>query len=219
MTDKGLVHVVDDEQAVRRSLDFLLRGAGYSVERWEDGQAFLKGADKLTHACVLLDVHMPGLGGLDVQERMAREGFDFPVILLTGHGDVGLAVRAMKAGAVDFLEKPFDQDKLLQAVSAGFRRIADRDVLREREAWARTQLARLTAREREVLDGLACGYPNKTIAYDLHISTRTVEVYRANVMAKLDVQNFADVLRVAFAAGLGSERDWRRGHGAWAESD
>jgi two-component system response regulator FixJ len=210
----GLVHVIDDEDSIRRSMDFLLRTAGYRVERWPDGGAFLKGADQSVHACVLLDIRMPGIDGLEVQERMATEGFDFPVIILTGHGDIDLAVRAMKAGAADFLVKPCDRDKLLRALERAFRSIDDQEVLRQRRDWARAQLGKLTARERQVLDGLACGYPNKTIAYDLGISSRTVEVYRANVMAKLEVGNFADALRVAFAAGLGSDARWRQAHDA-----
>lgn len=208
-----LVHVVDDEDSVRRSLDFLLRTAGFSVQRWSDGPAFLKGADKNAHACMLLDIRMPGLDGLEVQQHMANDGFNLPVIVLTGHGDIDLAVRAMKAGASDFLTKPCDRDSLLRAVDRAFRSIDDREALRERQDWARTQLGKLTEREREVLDGLACGYPNKTIAYDLGISSRTVEVYRANVMAKLEVNNFAEVLRIAFAADLGSDNRWRRAHG------
>jgi two-component system, LuxR family, response regulator FixJ len=211
--ERGLVHVVDDEDAVRRSMDFLLRTAGYQVERWSDGETFLKNAGRAARACVVLDLHLPGLSGLQVQDRMARDGLNLPVIMLTGHGDIDLAVRAMKAGAMDFLVKPCERDKLLQSIGQGFRQIDDREALRERQAWACTQLGRLTEREREVLDGLACGYPNKTIAYDLGISSRTVEVYRANVMAKLDVTNFADALRVAFAADLGSDNRWRRSHG------
>jgi two-component system response regulator FixJ len=209
---RQLVHVVDDEDSIRRSLDFLLRTAGYSVERWADGADFLKRADKMTPACVLLDIRMPGLDGLEVQERMAEQGFDFPVIVLTGHGDITLAVRAMQAGAADFMEKPFDREHLLRSIAAAFERLADRASLREQQDWAAVQIAKLTEREHEVLDGLACGYPNKTIAYDLGISSRTVEVYRANVMAKLEVKNFADALRVAFKAGLGNERAWRDDH-------
>jgi two-component system response regulator FixJ len=149
------------------------------------------------------------LDGLQVQAEMASQGFNQPVVVLTGHGDIGIAVRAMRAGAVDFLEKPFNRERLLQALEVGFMQLADREGRRQREEWARTQVAKLTEREQEVLEGLACGYPNKTIAYDLGISSRTVEVYRANVMEKLEVANFADALRVAFAAGMGSEKDWR----------
>lgn len=209
MAQDRLVHVVDDEDSIRRSLDFLLRTAGFRVEKWEDGEAFLKGVDRAAAACVLLDVRMPGMDGLQVQAEMASRGINLPVVVLTGHGDISIAVRAMRAGAVDFLEKPFNRERLLQALETGFMQLADREGRRQREEWARTQVAKLTEREREVLEGLACGYPNKTIAYDLGISSRTVEVYRANLMEKLEVANFADALRVAFAAGMGSEKDWR----------
>jgi two-component system response regulator FixJ len=209
MGQDRLVHVVDDEDSIRRSLDFLLRTAGFQVEKWENGETFLKGADRTVAACVLLDVRMPGMDGLQVQAEMASHGLNMPVIVLTGHGDIGTAVRAMRAGAVDFLEKPFNRERLLEALETGFAQIADSEGQRRREEWAKTQIAKLTEREQEVLEGLACGYPNKTIAYDLGISSRTVEVYRANVMEKLAVTNFADALRVAFAAGMGSEKDWR----------
>lgn len=209
VADSRLVHVIDDEDAIRRSLDFALRTAGFGVEKWPDGESFLKGADRTSHACVLLDVRMPGLDGLQVQAEMAARGFNLPVIVLTGHGDIATAVRAMQAGAVDFLEKPFERDRLLRTIEIGFAQLADQDGKRERERWAKTQVASLTQREQEVLEGLACGYPNKTIAYDLGISSRTVEVYRANAMEKLEVTNFADALRIAFAAGLGAEQEWR----------
>lgn len=209
MADGKLVHIVDDEESIRRSLDFLLRAAGFRTERWEDGEAFLKDADKTESACVLLDVRMPGMDGLQVQAEMAGRGFNMPVVVLTGHGDISTAVRAMQGGAVDFLEKPFNRERLLQALESGFAQIEDREAARKREDWAKTEVAKLTDREKEVLEGLACGYPNKTIAYDLGISSRTVEVYRANVMSKFEVSNFADALRVAFAAGMGSEKKWR----------
>lgn len=211
-----LVHVVDDEEPVRRSLDFLLRTSGFRVERWADGESFLKGAKRDQPACVLLDIRMPGMDGLHVQEEMARRGLNLPVIVLTGHGDVATAVRAMQAGAVDFLEKPFERERLLQAIEVARRRASSEAAQRDHERWAHTQVAALTEREREVLDGLACGYPNKTVAYDLGISSRTVEVYRANVMSKLEVTNFADALRIAFAAGLGSDAQWRSRHAAAA---
>jgi two-component system response regulator FixJ len=209
MADGKLVHIVDDEEAIRRSLDFLLRSAGYRTERWDDGESFLKGADKAEPACVLMDVRMPGMDGLQVQAEMAARGYNQPVIVLTGHGDISTAVRAMRGGAVDFLEKPFNRERLLDALAVGFARINDREASSKREDWARTEVGKLTEREKEVLEGLACGYPNKTIAFDLGISSRTVEVYRANVMSKFEVSNFADALRVAFAAGMGSEKQWR----------
>ena len=209
MADSKLVHIVDDEDAIRRSLDFLLRSAGFRTERWEDGEAFLKGADRTQPACVLLDVRMPGMDGLQVQAEMRARGYNMPVIVLTGHGDISTAVRAMQGGAIDFLEKPFNRERLLQALEAGLAKLGDREAARKREDWAATEVGKLTEREKEVLEGLACGYPNKTIAYDLGISSRTVEVYRANVMTKFEVNNFADALRVAFAAGMGSEKKWR----------
>ena len=211
--DQGkLIHVVDDEEPVRRSLDFLLRTSGFRVERWCDGESFLKGVKRDEPACVLLDVRMPGMNGLQVQEEMRRRGLNLPIVVLTGHGDVETAVKAMQAGAVDFIEKPFERGQLLQALELSCARLADRAAQREQQHWAKTQIAALTEREREVLDGLACGYPNKTVAFDLGISSRTVEVYRANAMSKLEVTNFADALRIAFAAGLGSEKEWRRTH-------
>ena len=132
--------------------------------------------------------------------------------MLSGHGDISMAVKAIQAGAIDFLEKPADRQNVLDAVQAAFASLADCEERRNREQWAKGQIAHLTEREREVLDGLACGYPNKTIAYDLGISARTVEVYRANAMEKLQVSNFADALRIAFAARLGSEQRWMDKH-------
>ena len=214
MTDPGLIHVVDDDESVRRSLTFLLRPAGYRVETWADGSSFLAGVDRFSAACVLLDIRMPGVDGLEVLAAMAAAGLNFPVIVLTGHGNIALAVRAIQAGACDFLEKPVDRDTVLSSVALAFRKIADVKFQRERTLWAQVQIAKLTQREAEVLDGLACGYPNKTIAYDLGISARTVEVYRANIMSKLEVRFFADALRIAFSAGLGAETKWRRAHGA-----
>lgn len=159
-------------------------------------------------ACVLLDVRMPGVDGLEVQRRMTSAGLDCPVIVFTGHGDIALAVTAMQLGAIDFLEKPVDRERLLSAIERALAVARDRSQLAKQAQWAQSQLGKLTSRERETLDGLACGYPNKTIAYDLGISARTVEVYRANIMAKLEVTSFADALRIAFAAGLGSIQKW-----------
>ena len=211
-SERARVHVVDDEDSIRRSLDFLLSNAGYSVERWEDAAAFLKGVDKNRPACALIDISMPGMDGLELQREMARQGCNFPVIVLSGHGDIAMAVKAMQAGAIDFLEKPVDRQHVLEAIRAAFASIGDREEQRSRARWAETQIRHLTGREREVLDGLACGYPNKTIAYDLGISARTVEVYRANAMEKLQVTSLAQALRIAFAAGLGSERSWLETH-------
>lgn len=209
---RKLVHVIDDDDGVRRSLDFLLSHAGYHVIRWDSAESFLKRADRSTPACALLDIRMPGMDGLELQQEMQARGFNFPVIVLSGHGDVALAVRAMQAGAVDFLQKPTDREQVLAAVRRAFETMTDCEEQRNRSEWAKTQIGRLTIREQEVLDGLACGYPNKTIAFDLGISARTVEVYRANVMEKLAVNSFADALRIAFAAGLGSQKNWLEAH-------
>lgn len=212
MTDLPLVHVVDDEESLRKSLSFLLRSSHYRVQCWTSGIAFLRGVERSEPACVLLDIRMPEMDGLEVQSEMAAQGIGLPVIVLTGHGDVTLAVKAMKAGAVDFIEKPFDRQKLLDAVERAFLQLASAEMRRDQATAAQIQIAALTARERDVIDGLACGFPNKTIAFDLGISPRTVEVHRANLMAKLGVTNFADALRIAFAAGLGHSREWRAEH-------
>ncbi|WP_332816689.1 response regulator transcription factor [Sphingopyxis sp.] len=204
MSDRKLVHIVDDEDAIRRSASFMLKTSGYAVETWANGALFLKEIRHVPEGCVLLDVRMPEMDGLEVQQALLERGVTMPVIVLTGHADVSIAVRAMKAGAVDFLEKPFEKAVLIASIEAAFARMAAADGAAARAAEAEVVLAILTPREREVLEGLAQGLPNKTIAYDLGISPRTVEVHRANLMAKLDVRSLSDALRLAFAAGLGA---------------
>jgi two-component system response regulator FixJ len=206
MTEKQ-VYVVDDDEAIRRSLSFMLRTSGHKVELFEQGEAFLKSAGKLDPGCVLLDIRMPGMDGLEVQKAMADNGVMLPVIIMTGHGDVGLAVRAMKAGAIDFIEKPFEKATLMSALDQGFAKLGDSDVRRVRAQEAATRLEVLTPRERDVLQGLVAGLPNKSIAYDLGISPRTVEIHRANLMTKLEVKSLSEALRLAFAAGLGEQGD------------
>lgn len=197
------VYVVDDEEAVRRSLGFLLRTSGYQASLFASGTEFLREARGLEAGCVLLDVRMPEMDGLEVQREMAARGITLPVIVLTGHGDITTAVQAMKAGAVDFLEKPFEKAALLTALEAGFARVDQVGEGADAARAAGVRLAALTARERDVLAGLAKGLPNKTIAYDLGISPRTVEVHRANLMTKLEVRSLSEALRIAFAAGMG----------------
>lgn len=204
MSDRKLVHIVDDEEAIRRSASFMLKTSGYAVETWASGVAFLKEIRHVSEGCILLDVRMPEMDGLEVQQALLERGVTMPVIVLTGHADVSIAVRAMKAGAVDFLEKPFEKAVLIASIEAAFARMAAAGGAAARAAEAKVVLAILTPREREVLEGLAQGLPNKTIAYDLGISPRTVEVHRANLMAKLDVRSLSDALRLAFAAGLGA---------------
>lgn len=203
MTDKRLIHIVDDEDAIRRSASFMLKTSGFAVETWASGVTFLKEIRHVDPGCILLDVRMPDLDGLEVQQELAARGVTMPVIILTGHGDVSIAVRAMKAGAADFLEKPFEKAALLGAIDAAFDRLDAAGGQAVRAAEASVLLAALTPRERDVLEGLARGLPNKTIAYDLGISPRTVEVHRANLMIKLEVRSLSDALRIAFAAGLG----------------
>jgi len=205
MGHKKLIHIIDDEEAIRRSAGYMLKTSGYTVETWSSGAAFLKEVRHAEQGCVLLDVRMPELDGLEVQRMLAERGVTMPVVIMTGHGDIAIAVRAMKAGAVDFLEKPFEKATLLGAVEAAFARLGAAGDAATRAADAEVILGALTPRERDVLDGLARGLPNKTIAYDLGISPRTVEVHRANLMAKLDVRSLSDALRIAFAAGMGAE--------------
>ncbi|GLT01635.1 DNA-binding response regulator [Sphingobium jiangsuense] len=207
MEDRKLVHIVDDDEAVRKSAAYMLKSCGYAVESWPSGGAFLKEVRHAGHGCVLLDIRLPGLDGMEMQRVLAERGVTMPVIIMTGHGNIPIAVRAMKAGAVDFLEKPFEKAVLVKAIETAFEHLVAADGAAARAAEAETILHVLTPRERDVLEGLARGLPNKAIAYDLGISPRTVEVHRANVMAKLEVRSLSDALRIAFAAGMGAPRD------------
>ncbi|TNE39810.1 MAG: response regulator transcription factor [Sphingomonadales bacterium] len=204
MTNGNMVHIIDDEEAIRRSTSFLLKTAGYRVKCWPSGTAFLKEVRYAEPGCILLDIRMPEMDGLAVQAALVERGVTMPVVILTGHGDISTAVQAMKMGAVDFLEKPFEKRVLLDAIEQACDRMATADDRAVRTAEAQAVLGALTPREREVLEGLAQGLPNKAIAYDLGISPRTVEVHRANLMAKLDVKSLSDALRIAFAAGMGA---------------
>jgi two-component system response regulator FixJ len=195
-----LIHLVDDDEAIRRSAGFMLKTSGFHVRSYENGVELLKAAPQLEPGCILLDIRMPGMDGLEVQEALKAKGVALPVIIMTGHGDVSLAVQAMKAGAVDFIEKPFEKAVLLSAIEQGIDRLKRSSASRERADEAAVRLQALTPRERDVLDGLAKGLPNKTIAYDLGISPRTVEIHRANLMNKLEVRSLSEALRLAFAA-------------------
>lgn len=200
MTDGKLIHLIDDDDAVRRSAGFMLKTSGYRVRSYDSGDALLKEASVLEPGCILLDIRMPGMDGLQVQEALKERGIPFPVVIMTGHGDVTLAVQAMKAGAIDFIEKPFEKAVLLGAMEQAFDRLDRSKAVKERARDADVRLQALTPREREVLAGLAEGLPNKTIAYDLGISPRTVEIHRANLMTKLEVRSLSEALRIAFAA-------------------
>jgi two-component system response regulator FixJ len=202
MTDEQLrlVHLVDDDEAIRRSVGFTLKTSGFRVLTYESGVELLKSAGKLERGCILLDIRMPGMDGLETQAALRDKGITLPVIIMTGHGDVSLAVQAMKAGALDFIEKPFEKAVLLSAIEHGVERLKRSAADHERADEAAVKLQVLTPREHEVLEGLAKGLPNKTIAYDLGISPRTVEIHRANVMSKLGVRSLSEALRIAFAA-------------------
>ena len=205
MSENRVIHIVDDEDAIRRSAGFMLKTSGFTVTTHASGVAFLREARHLEPGCVLLDVRMPEMDGLEVQAAMAERGITMPVVVLTGHGDVTLAVRAMKAGAVDFLEKPFEKAVLMSAIAAAFERLEDAGARAASAADAAVAVAALTGREQDVLRGMAQGLPNKTIAYDLGISPRTVEVHRANLMGKLKVRSLSEALRIAFSAGLAQD--------------
>ena len=205
--DKPLVHLVDDEDAIRRSAGFMLKTSGYRVRPFASGLELLKQARSLEPGCILLDIRMPGMDGLEVQQALRDQGVALPVVIMTGHGDISVAVKAMKAGAIDFIEKPFEKQVLLSALEQGFSRLRKEGRNREKAEEAGLRIASLTPRERDVLEGLALGLPNKTIAYDLGLSPRTVEIHRANLMHKLGVHSLSEALRIAFAAGMDEPSD------------
>ena len=202
MTDEQLIHIVDDEESVRKSASFLLRTSGFETRTYPSGTAFLREAETAPPGCILLDIRMPEMDGLEVQRELNARRVAMPVIVLTGHGDIGIAVQAMKAGAVDFLEKPFEKEHLLEAIAAAFARMAEDEDSGAAQRAAQMRVDALSPREQDVLRGLVRGHPNKTIAYDLGISPRTIEVHRANLMGKLKARSLSEALRIAFAAGL-----------------
>jgi two-component system, LuxR family, response regulator FixJ len=201
MSNKTTIHIIDDDAAMRDSLMFLLDVNGYKAQAYETANAFFNEA---LHPwrCVISDIRMPGMNGIELVRKLKADGAGCPVILITGHGDVALAVEAMKAGAADFIEKPFDDAELLGAIRAAL----DASPATTSEGSARKEaearLADLSPRERDVLQGLVAGKINKVIAYDLSISPRTVEVYRANLMAKTGARSMSELMRLALAAGL-----------------
>jgi two-component system, LuxR family, response regulator FixJ len=196
------IYIVDDDDAVRASLHSLLSVRGDLVIRsYRSGDAFLEEADDLDPGVLLLDFHMPGASGLDVLNIVGNRA-TFAAIILTGQGNVGLAVQAMKAGALDFIEKPYEADQLMQIIDTAFSRLEHNSDAAARIDSAKAKIAKLSPRECDVLMGLIEGRSNKVIAYELDISPRTVEIYRANLMEKLEVRSLSEALRVAFAAGL-----------------
>jgi two-component system, LuxR family, response regulator FixJ len=201
MSSEKKVYVVDDDAAVRRSLERLLDAAGFEPVCFGSPMAFVEAIPKLSGGCVLLDMRMPTLDGLAVQAQLAKLESSLPVIVITGQGDVQTAVRAMKAGAIDFIEKPFDDELLIEAIEAALTRSERQHPGRE-AIEAVDRLAALSPREREVLNALMAGHPNKVIAYDLGISVRTVEVHRARMMHRLGVRQLAEAIRLAVIARM-----------------
>jgi two-component system, LuxR family, response regulator FixJ len=203
MPNEAVVHVIDDDEAVRDSLAFLFDSADLPVTTHESAVAFLAHLPERIDGCIVTDVRMPEMSGLDLLNDLRGRGIDSPVVIITGHGDVPLAVEAMKAGAFDFLEKPFDDERLLDVVRRALqapRRTGAPEASAE-QAGVQTRIARLSQRERQVLKRLVEGQLNKTIAWELGISARTVEVYRAKLMAKMEANAFADLVRMALLAG------------------
>jgi two-component system response regulator FixJ len=194
------IFVVDDDAAIRDSLRMMLEASGYTVRDFASAQAFLSDANLQDGGCLIVDIRMPGMGGLELQEELVRRKANVPVIVMTGHGDVPLAVRAMRAGAMDFVEKPFDEERMLQSVADALE-AGQRAQSRAAEAKAaRELLSLLTPREREILDQLVKGHANKVVAHQLGISPRTVEIHRASIMEKLHARNLSNVVRKALAA-------------------
>ncbi len=202
MRPEPVIYVIDDDEAVRQSIEFLLKTVGITVRGFESGQAFFEVLPEIEHGCVVTDVRMPEITGIDVLRKVSEKKPDLPVIIITGHGDVPLAVEAMKLGAVDFLEKPFDDELLIESVRAALSRDADVAKRKAEVAEINEKLAALSKREREVLEGLVAGKPNKTIAFDLGISPRTVEIYRANLMTKMSANSLSDLVRMAMVADI-----------------
>jgi two-component system, LuxR family, response regulator FixJ len=200
MPAERTIHVVDDEAAVRLSLERLLGSMGFATVSYSTPSAFLLEAPRLVGGCVLLDVKMPGISGLEVQARLKAIGFVPPVIVITGQGDIQTAVLAMKAGAFDFLEKPYQEEILLSAIEAALAASPDDHIHQAVDAAQR--IARLSPREREVLDALVAGGSNKVIAFDLGLSVRTVEVHRARMMERLGTRQLAEAIRLAVLATL-----------------
>ncbi len=202
MANDNLVYVVDDDEAVRESLSALLEAKSYTVRSFALAREFLAAAPSLRPGCLIADIRMPEMDGLELQRLLTARAFNFPLIVITGHGEVPLAVEAMKAGAIDFIEKPFAAEAILAGIEAGLARLAATGEDDQAAASAAGRLATLSPREREVLEGLLAGLPNKSIAYDLAISPRTVEIHRAHVMDKMGARSLSELIRFSLAAGL-----------------
>jgi two-component system, LuxR family, response regulator FixJ len=202
MPPERRVYIVDDDEAVRDSLSVLLESKAYKVGSFGSAPEFLAAAPSLPLGCLIVDIRMPEMDGLELQQHLIERTLNFPMIVITGHGDVPLAVRAMKAGAIDFIEKPFTTGAILDSLQAALARLETPNEQDPMVAAATAKLALLSPREREVLAGLVAGLPNKSIAYDLAISPRTVEIHRARVMDKMGARSLSQLVRLALAAGV-----------------
>ena len=201
MADSLIVHIVDDDESARQSLAFLLSTAGMVVRLYESAAAFLETPDNIQGGCLITDVRMPDMTGIELLHELKVRSISLPTIVITGHGDIPLAVEAMKCGAIDFIEKPFDEEAIIRAVQSAKERVDKRARESEGEAALAAKLVSLSKRERQVLDGLVAGNLNKTIAHDLGISPRTVEVYRAHLMTKMQAKSLSELVRMALLAG------------------
>jgi len=206
-SDADIVHVVDDDEAMRDSMAFLLRAENFQVQTYADATDFLNALPQINAGCIVTDVRMPGMSGIELLQRLRELKVSLPVIVVSGHGDVPLAVEAMKTGALDFIEKPFDDEVFLRAVRMALSAHAVDSQREAQKATINSRLESLSNREREVLEGLVAGHSNKTIAYDLGISPRTVEIYRANVMEKMQAGSLSDLVRMALLGGLLDRRE------------
>jgi two-component system, LuxR family, response regulator FixJ len=202
MAADAIVHVIDDDEAVRQSIEFLLRTSGVTARTYDSASAFLDVLPTIESGCIITDVRMPGISGIELLRQLGETRTRIPVIVITGHGDVPLAVEAMKNGAVDFLEKPFEDELLLRSVRSAVNRSQQNAARDAEHAEVEARLATLTNRERNVLEGLVAGKPNKIIAFDLAISPRTVEIYRANVMTKMRAASLSELVRMTLVAGV-----------------
>ena len=199
---KSTIFIVDDDAAVRDSLEALLDAEGFAVEAFDSAKSFLNGFKPRDVCCLIADIRMPDMDGLELQEEILRRGLGLPVIIVTGHGDVPLAVRAMKAGAVDFIEKPFDDEALRSSIARALEQSRRSRGESAAAQEAETRIAQLTVREREVMEHLVAGRPNKVIAHRMDISPRTVEVHRGRVMEKMQARSLSDLVRLALAAKI-----------------
>jgi two-component system, LuxR family, response regulator FixJ len=203
MANEPVIHVVDDDEAIRDSMMFLLETAGYAATPYSTAEAFLNAAEELPDGVLITDVRMPGINGLELVQRLRDMAFSLPIIMITGHGDIPLAVEAMKAGVVDFIEKPFDDELLLKSIEAALARASAGPGEDENTRALRLRFEALSPRERDVLQGVVAGKANKVIAYDLGISPRTVEVYRAGLMSKTGAGSVSELVRMALTLGVG----------------